>query len=96
MYFFFYFIVAEPVKVDPTLASIKEKLKQKQEAEATKQKIEEENRKRQQWTTATMAPVDSQVKPDTNLQKEFTDKEKLDPVRPQVAIQWGLKGKKNT
>ena len=78
--------------MDPTLASIKEKLKQKQEAEATKQKIEEENRKRQQWTTATMAPVDSEVKPDANMLKEFPDKEKLDPVRPQVAIQWGLKG----
>lgn len=40
-----------------------------------------------------MAPVeDVTTKPDPSSTKEFSDKEKLDPVRPQVAIQWGLKG----
>ena len=75
------------------MASIKERLKQKQEAEAAKKKEEEETKKKQQWTTATMAPVeDVMTKTDPNSSKEFSDKEKLDSVRPQVAIQWGLKG----
>ena len=83
-----------PVKIDPTLASIKERLKQRQEAEIAKKKEEEDNRKKQQWTTATLAPVEDNSKKssDSNSAKEILEKEKLDPVRPQVAMQWGLKG----
>ena len=39
-----------------------------------------------------MAPVENvTTKPDPPS-KEYSDKEKLDPIRPQVAIQWGSKG----
>ena len=83
-----------PVKIDPTLASIKERLKQRQEAEMAKKKEEEDNRKKQQWTTATLAPVEdnSTKSSDLNSAKEISEKEKLDPVRPAFAMQMGLKG----
>ena len=62
-----------------------------------KKKEEEDNRKKQQWTTATLAPVEDNStsgtkSSDSNSAKEISEKEKLDPVRPQVAMQWGLKG----
>ena len=93
---FCHFFSAEPgpVKIDPTLASIKERLKQRQEAEIAKKKEEEDNRKKQQWTTATLAPVEdnSTKSSDLNSAKEISEKEKLDPVRPAFAMQMGLKG----
>ena len=58
-----------PVKIDPTLASIKERLKQRQEAEMAKKKEEEDNRKKQQWTTATLAPVE-----DNSTKFEFCER----------------------
>ena len=59
-----------------------------------KKKEEEENRKKQQWTTATLAPVEDNSTSGTKSSdsKEIPDKEKLDPVRPQFAMQLGLKG----
>ena len=85
-----------PVKIDPTLASIKERLKQRQEAEIAKKKEEEDNRKKQQWTTATLAPVEDNSTSGTKSSdsaKEISEKEKLDPVRPAFAMQMGPKGK---
>ena len=81
-----------PVKIDPTLASIKERLKQRQEAEMAKKKEEEENRKKQQWTTATLAPVEDNSTKSSDSAKEISEKEKLDPIRPAFAMQMGLKG----
>merc|ERR1712051_1092723 len=59
-----------------------------------KKKEEKESRKKQQWTTATLAPVEDNSTKSSDSAKEISEKEKLDPIRPAFAMQMGLKGLK--
>ena len=73
-----------PVKIDPTLASIKEKMKHKQDIEmALKQKDDEEKYAKKQSAWTSMSMIDSK-KPEMPKMEPT----KLE-VRPSVNIQWG-------
>ncbi len=82
--------VEDPVKVDPTLASIKEKLVQRQEAEAEKKREREEETRRQQWSSV-LNPVDASGDKDKG---RGDGRGGQNDSRPQVAIQWGQRGLK--
>ena len=81
-----------PLKINPTLASFKEKMKHKQDIEmALKQKDDDAKyaKKQSAWTSMSMTN-------DNNKKKELPEPTKLE-ARPSVNIQWGsgskLKGK---